>query len=212
MGFCYGGGKAIRYTTEVRPSAATVIYYGSPVSDVAALSKLKAPVGLQPNKTVGRAQRDARGHRVPAECGPRDATCAGVRRVRHAGRAVPAVGRGRLQDGARGGGRRARGGFLLWCRPRLRGPCTLAQRAASPAKALAIFTCPARSWSDVEQIQNEQMPQVAAYRLTTNFLRNFFEDKPSFSEQRAFLEFQLAQQAASAEESDGKEWDEDEVE
>ena len=64
----------------------------------------------------------------------------------------------------------------------------------------------------MEQIQNEQMPQVAAYRLTTNFLRNFFEDKASFSEQRAFLEFQLAQQAARAAEGDGKEWEEDEVE
>jgi carboxymethylenebutenolidase len=44
MGFCYGGGKAIRYTTQARPNAATVIFYGSPVLDVAALRALRAPV------------------------------------------------------------------------------------------------------------------------------------------------------------------------
>ena len=44
MGFCYGGGKAIRYTTQVRPDAATVICYGSPIVDSAILSNLKAPV------------------------------------------------------------------------------------------------------------------------------------------------------------------------
>lgn len=44
MGFCYGGGKAIRYTTQARPNAATVIFYGSPVLDVAALKRLRAPV------------------------------------------------------------------------------------------------------------------------------------------------------------------------
>eukprot|EP00467_Chlorarachnion_reptans_P010253 CAMPEP_0114499556 /NCGR_PEP_ID=MMETSP0109-20121206/7484_1 /TAXON_ID=29199 /ORGANISM="Chlorarachnion reptans, Strain CCCM449" /LENGTH=255 /DNA_ID=CAMNT_0001677139 /DNA_START=135 /DNA_END=899 /DNA_ORIENTATION=+ len=44
MGFCYGGGKAIRYTTECRPGAATVIFYGSPVTDHEVLNKLQAPV------------------------------------------------------------------------------------------------------------------------------------------------------------------------
>jgi len=44
MGFCYGGGKAIRYTSKCQPDAATVIYYGSPLTDVEALRKLKAPV------------------------------------------------------------------------------------------------------------------------------------------------------------------------
>lgn len=42
MGFCYGGGKAIRYTTQRRPDAATVIFYGSPV--INELQKLNAPV------------------------------------------------------------------------------------------------------------------------------------------------------------------------
>ena len=40
MGFCLGGGKAIRYTTERRPEAATVIFYGSPLTDVNGLRKL----------------------------------------------------------------------------------------------------------------------------------------------------------------------------
>jgi carboxymethylenebutenolidase len=44
MGFCYGGGKAIRYTTQRKPDAATVIFYGSPVTDVKALEQLNAPV------------------------------------------------------------------------------------------------------------------------------------------------------------------------
>ena len=44
MGFCYGGGKAIRYTTQRKPDAATVIFYGSPVTEVQQLQKLKAPV------------------------------------------------------------------------------------------------------------------------------------------------------------------------
>jgi len=44
MGFCYGGGKAIRYTTECQPQAATVICYGSPLIDVNALRRLEKPV------------------------------------------------------------------------------------------------------------------------------------------------------------------------
>eukprot|EP00967_Tisochrysis_lutea_P142258 scaffold262505_cov27-Tisochrysis_lutea.AAC.2 len=44
MGFCYGGGKAIRYTTQARPNAATVIFYGSPILDVEELRRLRAPV------------------------------------------------------------------------------------------------------------------------------------------------------------------------
>jgi carboxymethylenebutenolidase len=44
MGFCYGGGKAIRYTTQRRPDAATVIFYGKPVTEGSELQKLKAPV------------------------------------------------------------------------------------------------------------------------------------------------------------------------
>jgi len=44
MGFCYGGGKAIRYTTECQPTAATVVCYGSPVTDVESLARLQKPV------------------------------------------------------------------------------------------------------------------------------------------------------------------------
>jgi len=44
MGFCYGGGKAIRFTTEKRQDAATCIYYGSPVLDKNVLARLRAPV------------------------------------------------------------------------------------------------------------------------------------------------------------------------
>ena len=44
MGFCYGGGKAIRYTTQCKQDATTVVFYGSPVTDVNELRKLKAPV------------------------------------------------------------------------------------------------------------------------------------------------------------------------
>ena len=44
MGFCYGGGKAIRYTTQRRPDAATVVFYGAPVTDVAQLRRLRAPL------------------------------------------------------------------------------------------------------------------------------------------------------------------------
>ena len=44
IGFCYGGGKAIRYTTQCKQDAATVVFYGSPVIDVNELEKLKAPV------------------------------------------------------------------------------------------------------------------------------------------------------------------------
>lgn len=44
MGFCYGGGKAIRYTTERRPNAATVICYGTPLLDIEALARLEKPV------------------------------------------------------------------------------------------------------------------------------------------------------------------------
>ena len=43
-GFCYGGGKAIRYTTQRKPDAATVVFYGSPVTDVQQLQQLQAPV------------------------------------------------------------------------------------------------------------------------------------------------------------------------
>ena len=37
-------------------------------------------------------------------------------------------------------------------------------------------------WKDMGQIEREEMPQIAAWRLSTTFLRNFFENKTSFAE------------------------------
>jgi carboxymethylenebutenolidase len=44
MGFCYGGGKALRYTIDRQNDAATVVCYGSPVTDVTQLQKLNKPL------------------------------------------------------------------------------------------------------------------------------------------------------------------------
>jgi len=44
MGFCYGGGKAIRYSIQRRVDAATVVFYGKPVTEVKELRRLNAPV------------------------------------------------------------------------------------------------------------------------------------------------------------------------
>ena len=44
VGFCFGGGKAIRYTTQRKRDAATVVFYGSPVTDVKELQQLNGPV------------------------------------------------------------------------------------------------------------------------------------------------------------------------
>ena len=44
VGFCYGGGKAIRFTTQRKPDAATVVFYGSPVTELNELKRLNAPV------------------------------------------------------------------------------------------------------------------------------------------------------------------------
>lgn len=61
-------------------------------------------------------------------------------------------------------------------------------------------------WSDVAQVKREEMPQVAAWRLTTNFLRNHFEGRESFARKRAFLEFMLAEQSDTDDEdvADGR--------
>ena len=48
-------------------------------------------------------------------------------------------------------------------------------------------------WKDVAQVEKEEMPVIAGYRLTTNFLRGYFQGKESFARKRAFLEFQLAE-------------------
>ena len=46
-------------------------------------------------------------------------------------------------------------------------------------------------WKDVKQVKDEEMPVIAAYRLTTTFLEGYFGGKESFAKKRAFLEFQL---------------------
>ena len=54
------------------------------------------------------------------------------------------------------------------------------------------------------------MPTIAAYRLTTNFLRNYFQGKESFSRKRQFLEYMLAQQQDQSAESEVDQYPEDE--
>ncbi len=45
MGFCFGGGTAIRYATGTNPNlAATAVFYGTPVDDVNKLKRLAGPV------------------------------------------------------------------------------------------------------------------------------------------------------------------------
>jgi hypothetical protein len=45
------------------------------------------------------------------------------------------------------------------------------------------------------QVEREEMPVIAGYRLTTAFLSGFFSGKESFAKKRAFLEFQLRESA-----------------
>ena len=44
MGFCYGGGKALRFTTQAKNDAATVVFYGNPITDAGELGKLRGPL------------------------------------------------------------------------------------------------------------------------------------------------------------------------
>ncbi len=44
MGFSYRGGKAIRYTSQRRRDAAMVVFYGSPLTDVDEMRRLRVPV------------------------------------------------------------------------------------------------------------------------------------------------------------------------
>ena len=63
-------------------------------------------------------------------------------------------------------------------------------------------------WKSVGQVEREEMPVIAGYRLTTNFLKGYFAGKESFARKRAFLEFQLREQGigegAVAEEEEGE--------
>lgn len=44
MGFCYGGGKALRYSLTNPELAATIVFYGAPITDTATLANLPAPL------------------------------------------------------------------------------------------------------------------------------------------------------------------------
>ena len=140
LGFCFGGGKAIGYTTQVRRDAATVVFYGEPVTDVSTLASLNAPVcGIfgvdDPQPTTNQAAAN-RFRAALEEAG-----------VEHEVVSYNGVGHA--------------------------------------------------FWKDMGQIEREEMPQIAAWRLSTAFLRNFFENKPSFAEKRSFLEFMLAEEEAA---------------
>ena len=147
MGFCFGGGKAIGYTTQARRDAATVVFYGEPVTDVGALASLGAPVcGIfgvdDPQPTTNQAAV-TRFREALEEAG-----------VEHEVQSYNGVGHA--------------------------------------------------FWKDMGQIEREEMPQFAAWGLSTNFLRNHFEGKESFARKRAFLEFMLAQQGRSDEAVDAE--------
>jgi len=149
MGFCYGGAKAIRYTTQARPNAATVVFYGSPVSDVAELERLRAPVcAVYGTDDAQFPQSTVDGFKAALE----------TAEIEH--------------------------------------------------EVVSYFGVGHAFWKDMAQIHEEQMPQLAAWRLSINFLRNFYSGSESFSKKRAFLEFMLAQQEAEdALEGDGVEYE-----
>lgn len=44
MGFCYGGGKALRYSLHNEELAATAVFYGAPIDDADVLRSLPGPV------------------------------------------------------------------------------------------------------------------------------------------------------------------------
>lgn len=44
MGFCFGGGTAMRYSVNEPNIRATAVFYGTPISDVAQLKKLNGPL------------------------------------------------------------------------------------------------------------------------------------------------------------------------
>lgn len=115
MGFCYGGGKALRYTIERRPSAATVVCYGSPVSSVEDLKRLEAPV-------CGIFGRDDVQFPMPL-----------LEKFKEALNAAQVENDIQIYDGV---------GHAFW--------------------------------SDMEEIERGDEPQLSAYRQCTNFLRQFF--------------------------------------
>ena len=134
-GFCYGGGKALRYTTQARPSAATVVWYGSPLTSASELKALRAPVcGVFGTEDLQIPQPVVNQFRAALE------------------------------------------------------------EADIEHEVMSYYGAGHAFWSDVGQVEREEMPVIAGYRLTTNFLKGFYAGKESFAKKRAFLEFQLAEQ------------------
>lgn len=79
MGFCLGGGKALRYTTGRRPDAATCVWYGQPLTEAYELGMLRAPVrrshfeygpASRLDMRCGRAQEDGISCDSPACASP----------------------------------------------------------------------------------------------------------------------------------------------
>lgn len=134
MGFCWGGGKAIRYTTECQPKAATCIYYGSPLIDSSALAALSAPV---------TAVYGCEDMQFPQSL---------VNKFKEA-----------------------------------------LEEAGVEHEVVSYYGVGHAFWKDVGQIEREEMPQTAAYRLMTTSLRNFYTGKESFAAKKRFLEFMLAE-------------------
>jgi len=137
LGFCYGGGKALRFTTQIKPDAATVVFYGNPLTSPEDFAKLRAPV-----------------------CGI-------------FGTQDPQIPQG----------------LVTKFREAL-------EAANVEHEVMSYYGVGHAFWTDVGQVEREEMPQLAAWRLSTNFLRNHFEGKESFARKRAFLEFMLEEQAA----------------
>ncbi len=44
MGFCFGGGASLRYSVNTGKPAATIVFYGTPISDAARLKNISGPV------------------------------------------------------------------------------------------------------------------------------------------------------------------------
>ncbi|KAL3898532.1 MAG: hypothetical protein SGARI_006649, partial [Bacillariaceae sp.] len=115
MGFCYGGGKALRYTIQEQPEAATVVFYGNPVTDAEQLERLNGPV-----------------------CG--------------------AYGHDDVQ-------------FSM----KLLESFQDALKEANVDNNVKIYDGVGHAfWKNMEQIEQEEEPQVSAYRQCASFLRDFY--------------------------------------
>ena len=182
LGFCYGGGKAIRYTTQSRRDAATVVWYGNPIVNSDELKPLRAPVC---------AVFGAEDLQIPQPMVNKFRAALEEADIEHEVMSYYGAGHAFWSDVAQVGGR-----ALEW---RMRSGASRLVAARCSLLATRCFALPAsRAWltparTRVAQVEQEEMPVIAGYRLTTNFLRGYFQGKESFARKRAFLEYQLAQ-------------------